>query len=502
MALRIGFFVLISTTPTRSSQGSRDVPAISTNYLASCLNAQSLENGGLFCDFATWTSALLYDNKVGNFSYFSPSTAMTAAQQNEYARSLFKELGNTDEQYSGECGLALQRLACVLAFPKCATSGSSLSSLSYYRPCRLQCEQVNTRCQSQGLRISCHTLLEKDCFLSMPSGFFALSPIQGPFSALPVFYAGCLALWLTMTTLWNYWAFVVHRDTNMLLCRVVACVPIIKCIVITFAVAFWSTCLSWQMCSFWISVTLVNTQLVFETAQIALFLLVSKGWRITREGLPQSEWRSIVVTVSAFYMCNSIITVLEGNALTTSGFWIASALLYATNYILILRSTHAQLRILEAQIALLPPGLPDALTEPPLRKLRMYHCFLGLTLICVGMENLAHALVAENGRILLVLVVYEVSNLLLLGTLGWIFRPREHSPFFYMVPARPLIEDGEPHSLPFFEIINGGCVGDGEALIELAPLIRLNDDTSSPLQMIVVTQPTDTLPSKFALGLR
>ena len=147
----------------------------------------------------------------------------------------------------------------------------------------------------------------------------------------------------------------------------------------------------------------------------------------------------------------------------------------------------------------------------------MYQCFLGLAMISAGMEVLAHALVAEGGKIWLVLVAYETSNLLILGTLGWIFRPREHSPFFYMVPVgghgRMPGENGQPN-IPFLEMMPGEDEDQGDhsylsSLIELAPLIQNTPGAVStaiggtvPQQLILITEPTNEPSRMYSVGCR
>ena len=42
-----------------------------------------------------------------------------------------------------------------------------------------------------------------------------------------------------------------------------------------------------------------------------VFVLVAKGWTITQEYFAPSEWRGIILTLSAFYMTNSILLVLQ-----------------------------------------------------------------------------------------------------------------------------------------------------------------------------------------------
>ena len=42
----------------------------------------------------------------------------------------------------------------------------------------------------------------------------------------------------------------------------------LQAIVVSFGMAFWATCVQYKMCSFWMGVSLVNTQLVYETGQM------------------------------------------------------------------------------------------------------------------------------------------------------------------------------------------------------------------------------------------
>lgn len=508
-------FLLACTVLTVDSIESQ-----SSKYLHSCLNAQIFENRGRYCEIATWTSALLYNNQNGNLSYFDPGFPLTVSQQNNYATALYSTLtGGKD--VSSDCGLAVKRLACVTSFPKCQSVGISLSSISYFPPCRLQCEQASVRCPS--LKLSCEQYATQDCFLYTPAGFFVLPPHQGPYAPLPVLYTVVLVAWLVITALWNYWAFVVEKDSCVLLCRAIAGIPVIKCIALIFAVSFWSTCTAWSMCSFWMSVALVNTHLVFETGEIVLFLLIAKGWSITRENFDANEWRSVVLAMSLFYMCNSIIIVLESSVLSPQEFWICTAALYGLMYVYILKSTVKELLGIADQVSFLGPHLAQDLTSPLKQKYHMYICFLFLVLVSILMEVYTHALVVDNGKLWFILVSYEVSNLLILGTIGWIFRPRQFSPFFFMVPAR-LAENGSQRvpmldiSPPvigtkrdgFYYSSGSGDVDDDEAaVIELAPLIPLASGAASTAiggaeshLMVVINEPVHSPSSKYFIGLK
>lgn len=519
------------------------LPTASSSSLLSCYNAQVLDNKGRYCDIATWTSALVYDRVPGNFSYFAPSSPLTVSQQNDYAASIFATLSQPakKETLRSNCVDALKTLSCVTAFPECKSAGVSLSSMSYFPPCRLQCEQVNARCAASsqtgfpsaaGLKLACHSYPTKDCFLYVPPGFFVLPPSQGPFDALPALYGTVLAIWIVLTVVWNFLAFVRYKDSCVVLCRAIAGIPIIKCIVLVFGTAFWTTCASQKMCSFWMSVSLVNTHLVFETGEIVLFLLIAKGWTITRETFQPSEWRAVIFAMALFYMCNSIILVLEANVLSAQEFWICTASLYGLMYLYIFRCIATQLYQLSEQVSLLQRGglignenhhpgrgldeveAPPpyaALVQPLRQKYFMYLLFLLLVLLSLSLEVLTHVLVATDGKLWFVLTVYEVSNLTILGTIGWIFRPREFSPFFFMVPTSQRTEQGA-QQIPFLEM---GCLDEdyyeaasptSSAVVELGPLIATTrpgggTGAQEPQSMILVCNPTHEQAAKYSIGL-
>jgi hypothetical protein len=245
-----------------------------------------------------------------------------------------------------------------------------------------------------------------------------------------------LGLWTIFAVTWNYLTFVRHKNSCVLLSRAVCGVPCIKVIVLVFGLTFWVTCASWQMCSFWMGIALLNIQLVYETSQMTFFVLIAKGWSITRPNFSVNEWRGVIFSMSAFYMTNSIILVLQANMLSQSAFWIANAVLYGLIYLYIYSSALTQMRLVRSQVEFLRPDLPKELTWPLKMKHLMFHIFLVLVLISAAIEVLTHSLAFTDGRVWVVLLCYELSNILIMGTLGFTFRPQEYSPFFFMVPAR------------------------------------------------------------------
>ena len=253
---------------------------------------------------------------------------------------------------------------------------------------------------------------------------------------MPGLYIAVFILWTIMASVWYYLVNYLYRNRCLMICHGILIVPIMKAIVTLFGLVFWVTCLTWLECSYWLGVTLLNTHLIFETTQYTLFLVIGKGFSVTRSYLEPSEWRGIVAQTSIFYIMNSIILVLQTSVFTNTSYLIAVTILYSFVYMNILKATIETLLKLQKQTLPLTLEMPHNIVKPLIHKYRMYIYFLILVLITIVIEIIAHSILTIDGRIWVVLLVYEISNLLILGTIGYIFRPKEVSPFFFMVPSR------------------------------------------------------------------
>jgi hypothetical protein len=435
-----------------------------------------------FCGFISWNAAHVFPVD-GNFSVYDPQTPLSDDEQAFFATTVFSNLkGLIRGKLSSGCQAALERLSCVTAYPECAMPGSSLSSISYFPPCRLQCEQVNTFCSTN---LDCSGYPAVSCLVYVPTGYFLADPSVGPYGPLVVIYGISLTFWLIFSVIWNYLTFVKYRNSCVAFCRAVSGVPVIKSIVLTFGLAFWGTCNTWKMCSFWIGVSVVNTQLVYETAQMVVFLLIAKGWTITRIAFHPNEWRAMIVVMSAFYMVNSIVLVLQNTVLTVQGFWIANTVLYGAMYAYIYANVSVQLASLHRQVMMLKPEMPANIINPLKMKYRMYVAFLAMVLMSAVMEIAAHAIIFREGKYWKVLLAYEISNLCILGTIGVIFRPQEFSPFFFMVPAR--LNDERTRPIPIVEAAEDTTAGPE---VDLAPLLNHPQGlVDAPGKMIIVKNP-------------
>ena len=209
-------FLLLAVATARPKTYPKQGYQKNATLIASCYNARVVDNNNKFCSFASWPAARLYNTR--NFSVYTGGTSLSDLAQNSVAMTLFSTYQGAYSQPNADCRTALQRLACVTAFPRCKLAGATVSSIGSFPPCRLQCEQANAVCGrpvstctgptcSQGLAYgafptaNCERYPTHDCLLSVPSGFFVVDPAEGPYEPLLIIYAVVMVSWYSCFTL-------------------------------------------------------------------------------------------------------------------------------------------------------------------------------------------------------------------------------------------------------------------------------------------------------------
>ena len=115
----------------------------------------------------------------------------------------------------------------------------------------------------------------------VPPEYFILSSDQGPYPPLTGVYAFVFACWVLMATAWIYLTFFLYGQTSVTLCKFISGLPILKALTVMLGVAFWATCNSWLMCSYWLGVALMNIQLIYETSTILVPTAIYLLYRLT-----------------------------------------------------------------------------------------------------------------------------------------------------------------------------------------------------------------------------
>ena len=437
-----------------------------------------------FCFMIDWRTARAYDKAV--YNVYEPSNELQDIEQDRYARYLYDSYEPSGE--TPECRNALRRTICAEVFPECIEEGSSTSGVAYYETCKAQCDQLSS-C-SFSYKNECAGFPTDNCFILVAPGYFVLDPQNGPYEALPSIYGGVLAVWFLMAAVWHYITFYMFRDAGALVCRAIAGIPLIKIAAVVLGVAFWATCETWGMCSFWLSVAYVNTNLIFDTCLIGAFMILAKGWSITRQVVPPHEWRSVLILMSVFYLANSINLVLETAVYTTQGYWIANIVVYGLVYSYICHSVYIQLKSLREQVAPFKTGnLPLEIVGPLKMKYRMYVMYLLLVLAFISIEILTHSLLFTDNSVAIGLCYFEFAQIILILIMGFFFRPREFSPFFFMVATT--MNDERARPTPIVEVDLNRSFEDAtedESEVDVTPLLQHSRISAPPAKMVFLKQ--------------
>ena len=83
-------------------------------------------------------------------------------------------------------------------------------------------------------------------------------------------------------------------------------------------------------------VSLINCQLMYETFSLIGFVLIAKGWCITRPNFHPNEWRTVIILMCSFYLASSSLLLIRRIVLSSIVFWLCTGLLYGE----LLRLTH------------------------------------------------------------------------------------------------------------------------------------------------------------------
>lgn len=165
-------------------------------------------------------------------------------------------------------------------------------------------------------------------------------------------------------------------------------------------------------------------------------IILAKGWTIIRQRFHSEEWRSIIISLAAFYMSSSLITLLSTTVLNESSYLVLTGILYGSLYLYIFFSLEREIQKLFTNSSYLRQYMSPVITNPMREKNFMYTILLVSVIILFSIEVISNLLVELKYQYFKVLIFYEVTSMMVYLTLGWTFRPREYSPFFFMEPTR------------------------------------------------------------------
>lgn len=115
---------------------------------------------------------------------------------------------------------------------------------------------------------------------------------------------------------------------------------------------------------------------------------------------------------------------------------IYSAALYGAMYCIILRSALREMAVLSAQVQCLTERMAPLAVEPLREKHVLFQRFLVLVLCELLLEGTCRYLLAAGTLpFIALLLVYELGSAAFLLLIGWSYRSRQYSPFYFMMPT-------------------------------------------------------------------
>lgn len=166
-----------------------------------------------------------------------------------------------------------------------------------------------------------------------------------------------------------------------------------------------------------------------------MFLLLTRGISITRPTLVFSEYFCAIVTSFVFFAV--AISVSAFIAQAPSPGWIAfSTVVYTLLYVHLLSLIALQIRDLRGISSKIPSGIPAEIVAPIREKEFAFKVFFFLIIGFIAIEISGQCTYALSYISMEVLTIaYEIPSWLLLAALAWYLRPRNYSPYFFMLPA-------------------------------------------------------------------
>lgn len=139
-------------------------------------------------------------------------------------------------------------------------------------------------------------------------------------------------------------------------------------------------------------------------------------------------------------------------------------------YIYLLKNAMYQLKVINAHASYLRPDMPEAITGPLKFKRSMFIALLGFSFLAMLAEAVTQTIVVTMGHIGPALLCYEIGTAVVMGFVGYYFKPMEYSPFFFMVP----MESGRGEDPQVLTMVKSVEDPDASSELDISPLLPAN----------------------------
>jgi hypothetical protein len=177
---------------------------------------------------------------------------------------------------------------------------------------------------------------------------------------------------------------------------------------------------------------------VYCTGQYFLFLVIGKGWTITRPTLTSTEW-FLALLVAVLFLFTSFTFAGYATIAPKPNWIIYTCILYSYVFAQFLGLIWVEMQALKGQLIKFDARMPEERTAPIKLKLAMFSQLFIVGIAVSVLELLCQIMFASKTvSVLAICAVYEIGSWLIMLYVAIIFHPRKWSLFFFMVPTTQL----------------------------------------------------------------
>ncbi|KAM7483772.1 hypothetical protein LguiB_008355 [Lonicera macranthoides] len=271
------------------------------------------------------------------------------------------------------------------------------------------------------------------------------SVIDEAYRPLAPLYLALMSIWVLSACSWTFNTYKNRHFQSNNLQWTLASIPLIKALQLTLSFLFWYSCFYLQICSLWMSFGVYVTGVLFQTASLVSFLLISHGYCIMCERLSVPERRATAALGCVFYL------ILVGHRASIPYFSVLLVLNYSFSFYVIFRHISQNLLVLREQLSFIEVEDVQSMRDAVYTKYIMFKKFRGAMQV-VAVAEIAIFINMDNSleNYWLRLLVRELAQFCIFLYIGWTFRSQDLAPRFSVVPT--LKSKGERMVPPIYSI--------------------------------------------------
>ncbi|CDW83108.1 UNKNOWN [Stylonychia lemnae] len=250
-----------------------------------------------------------------------------------------------------------------------------------------------------------------------------------------MYFFGLCTLYGLIILMWNMSILFIYNDQQNTLQKALLIIPIFKLLRLSIYTFYIGEC-PWtdQLTGRYLMMALVTVSTIYQTVFMAILLLISKGWLLTRQSLSRSQATLTTVLMGFVYLSYSAYYVSQNVAEIKNLVTIIINILYFCLYVYIVRNTLIVLVNLRSHLNVLRTNNIGNLQETLILKISIMRYFAFIATAYFSFEIVAHGILPyyllSDGFDSLTTILYQIIDLIILSCLLWTLRPRQWPEYF------------------------------------------------------------------------